>query len=269
MTPSAEYLTALLAGILYLVATAHIVREIRAGRAERRQIFLLAGIAAVLLHGAHAALVVATPDGIELGLFSVSSLVGLLVALIAIITSLFRPVAVLSVAAYPVAFTTLLLSVLFHDRYTPRHFESGIGVHIVLSLLAYAVLAMATVHAVLLAVQNRLFRQHQVQGLLRLLPPLQVTEQILFELILTGFVLLTLAIVDGFLYVDDFLAQHLLHKTVLTIAGWLALGTLLVGHRVAGWRGLVAVRWTVSAFVLLVVAFFGSKFVLEMILHRS
>lgn len=259
----------LLAGVLYLAATVQIAREVRAGHAERRSFFLYAGFAAVLLHGALETRTLFTADGIDLGLYSAGSLVGLLVALLAIVTSLFRPVGALAVAAYPFAFMTLLLSALLHDSYTPRHFATGVGVHIVLSLLAYAVLAIATVSAVLLGIQSRRFRQHQVQGLLHAMPPIQTMEAILFELIAIGFVLLTLAILVGLLYVDNFLAQHLVHKTVLTIAGWAALGGLLIGHRVAGWGGRTAIRWTVSAFVLLVVAFFGSKFVLELVLHRS
>ena len=262
-------LTLALAGILYLLATVQIARAVRAGRAEQRSFFLYAGFAAVMLHGTLVARTLLAPDGIDLGLFSAGSLVGLLIALLAIVTSLFRPVGVLAVVAYPVAFLLMLLSALLNDSYTPRHFSTGVGVHIVLSLLAYAVLAIATGHAVLLGVQNRLFREHRVQGLLRALPPIQTMEAILFELIAVGFGLLTAAILVGFLYVDNFFAQHLIHKTVLTIAGWAALAGLLVGHRLAGWRGLTAIRWTVSAFVLLIVAFFGSKFVLELVLHRA
>ncbi|MFZ5755335.1 MAG: cytochrome C assembly family protein [Pseudomonadota bacterium] len=261
-------LTVLLAGALYLLATVQIARAVRAGRAEQRAFFLYAGFAAAMLHGTLVARTLFAPGGIDLGLFSAGSLVGLLIALLAILTSLFRPVGVLTVAAYPVAFLLMLLSELMHDQYTPRHFTTGVGVHIVLSLLAYAVLAIATASAVLLGIQSRRFREHRVQGLLRALPPIQTMEAILFELIAVGFGLLTLAILVGFLYVENFFAQHLIHKTVLTLAGWLALAGLLAGHRVAGWRGRTAIRWTVSSFVLLVVAFFGSKFVLEMVLHR-
>jgi ABC-type uncharacterized transport system permease subunit len=257
----------LLAGALYLLATTHIARELRAGRGERRGIFLAAGATAAALHGVVAAHMLFTPAGVDLGLFAAGSLIGVLIATVAIITSLFRPVAALSVGAYPTAFALLLLGALFHDQYAPRYFEPGIGVHIALSMLAYAVLAMAMVHAVLLAAQTRRFREHRV--LLRALPPIQTMEAILFELVAIGFVLLSLAILAGMLYVDDFFAQHLVHKTVLTIAGWLTLGALLVGHRVAGWRGKTAIRWMGAAFVLLVIAFFGSKVVLELVLNRT
>lgn len=262
-------LTTFLAGLLYLAATLHIARQIRAGHAERRSVFLYAGFAAVLCHGTVTLPQVFLPQGIALGLFTAGSLVGMLVALLAIITSLFRPVGVIALVAYPVAFSLLLLAELLHDRYTPRQFSSGLGVHILLSLLAWAVIAIATAHAALLTLQDQLLRARRLDGLLRVLPPLQTTEAILFELLAAGFALLTLAIGAGFLYVDDLFAQHLVHKTVLTLASWAAIGVLLAGRKVAGWRGRTAVRFTVGAFLLLAIAFFGSKFVLEMVLQRG
>lgn len=261
-------LTVFLAGALYLLATLHIAFQIRAGHAERRRVFLLAGCAAVTLHAVHTAQTLFVDGGVNLGFLSASSLIGMLIALVAIIVSLFRPVAILSVAAYPIAFTAMLLHALLGSRYAPRTFSPGVGMHIVLSMLAYAVITMATAHAVLLAIKNRLFRQHRIEGVMRVLPPIQTMESILFELVAIGFVLLTLAILAGLLYVDDFFAQHLIHKTALTLVSWATLGALLAGHHIAGWRGETATRWMISTFILLAIAFFGSKFVLEVILAR-
>ena len=71
------------------------------------------------------------------------------------------------------------------------------------------------------------------------------------------------------LFVENLFAQHLMHKTVLSILSWLAFGALLVGRRRYGWRGATAVRWTLAAMALLVLAYFGSKAVLELVLHRQ
>ncbi|MFP5384377.1 MAG: inner membrane protein YpjD [Gammaproteobacteria bacterium] len=262
-------LTVFLAGALYLLATLHIAFQIRAGHADRRNVFLLAGFAAVVLHGVHSANTIYVDGAVNLGFLSAASLLGMIIALVAIIISLVRPVAILSVTAYPIAFTALLLYALLGSNHEPRTFSAGVGVHIVLSMLAYAVITMATAHAVLLAAKNRLFRQHRIEGLMRVLPPIQTMEAILFELVATGFVLLTAAIVAGLLYVDDFFAQHLIHKTALTLGSWVTLGVLLIGHRISGWRGDTAIRWMISTFVLLAIAFFGSKFVLEIILGRQ
>ena len=73
-------------------------------------------------------------------------------------------------------------------------------------------------------------------------------------------------ILTGFIYLEDIFAQHLVHKTALSIIGWLILGILLFGRFRFGWRGKTAIRWTLSAFAFLMLAFFGSKLVLEFIL---
>jgi ABC-type uncharacterized transport system permease subunit len=94
-------------------------------------------------------------------------------------------------------------------------------------------------------------------------------EAMLFELLWIGVALLTIAIVSGAVFVDDIFAQHLVHKTVLTIAAWLLFSTLLWGHYKLGWRSKTAVRFTLTGFALLMLAFFGSKLVLELILQRT
>lgn len=94
-------------------------------------------------------------------------------------------------------------------------------------------------------------------------------EDTLFDLITIGLVLLSVAIGTGLFFVDDFFAQHTAHKTAFALAAWLVLGMLLVGRLLWGWRGMVAVKWTLSGFLLLTVAYFGSKVVLEVILGIS
>ena len=111
--------------------------------------------------------------------------------------------------------------------------------------------------------------RREFRGWLRALPPLTELESLLFRSITVGFVLLTATLLTGLLFVDDLLAQHLVHKTVLSGLSWLAFGALLLGRWRRGWRGAIAVRWTLVAMALLVLAFFGSKFVLELVLHRT
>ena len=94
-------------------------------------------------------------------------------------------------------------------------------------------------------------------------------ETLLFQMLALGFLLLTLSLLTGFLFLEDMFAQHLVHKTVLSLLAWLLFAVLLLGHWWLGWRGQTAIRWTIAAFVLLMLAYFGSKFVLELILHRK
>jgi ABC-type uncharacterized transport system permease subunit len=144
-----------------------------------------------------------------------------------------------------------------------------IKLHVTVALLAYGVLSIAAVLAILLAAQERGLRHREFGTLLRALPPLTLTEALLFRLIGAGFALLTLTLVTGIVFVDDLFGQHLIHKTVLSILAWLVFGILLVGRWRRGWRGRQAVNLTLSGMAFLLLAFFGSKFVLEVVLHRT
>lgn len=109
-------------------------------------------------------------------------------------------------------------------------------------------------------------RRRQFNDWLRALPPLTELEMLLFRTIGVGFVLLTATLLTGVLFVENLLEQHLVQKTVLSVLSWLLFGGLLLGRWRYGWRGTTAVRWTLSAMALLILAFFGSKFALEMVL---
>jgi ABC-type uncharacterized transport system permease subunit len=143
-----------------------------------------------------------------------------------------------------------------------------VDAHILLSILAYSVLSIGALQAVLLAVQEKHLREKRPGGFIRALPPLQTMETLLFRMIGAGFILLSLALVSGALFVQDLFAQHLVHKTVLSIVAWAVFAILLWGRQRFGWRGRTAIRWTLSGFFSLMLAYFGSKWVLEVVLGR-
>ena len=93
-------------------------------------------------------------------------------------------------------------------------------------------------------------------------------ERLLFRMIAVGFVLLSVSLLSGLFFLEDLFAQHLIHKTVLSIAAWGVFGVLLWGRWKLGWRGRLAIRWTLAGFATLMLAYFGSKFVLELVLQR-
>ena len=128
--------------------------------------------------------------------------------------------------------------------------------------------ALALSQAILLWIQNYQLKHRHLHDVINLLPPIQTMESTLFDLISISMVLLTLAIGTGFIFVDDFFAQHLLHKTVFALGAWAVLWLLLFGRNLWGWRGMVAVKWTMTGFVLLTLGYFGSKVMLEVILNR-
>jgi ABC-type uncharacterized transport system permease subunit len=98
------------------------------------------------------------------------------------------------------------------------------------------------------------------------LPPLNTMERVLFELIWAGMALLSVSIISGLIFIDNMFAQHLAHKTVLSFVAWGVLAVLLTGRYRFGWRGMRAVKWTLWGCGFLPLAYFGSKFVLEILL---
>jgi ABC-type uncharacterized transport system permease subunit len=140
--------------------------------------------------------------------------------------------------------------------------------HILLSMAAAALLLAAAVTALVLVFLDRRLRSRRVATLPTVLPPLDALEKVMFRLIGTGFVILTLALLTGFVFVTNLHAQHLEHKTILSCIAWLLFGVLLIGRVRYGWRGRPAVLWTLSGFGFLILSYFGSKFVLEYLLGR-
>ena len=147
--------------------------------------------------------------------------------------------------------------------------SSGVTLHILGSILAFGVLSIAAVYALFVAIIDHFLRQHHLNPLVRSLPPLEVLEKLLFQLIGLGFALLTVSLATGLTFIDDLFAQHLAHKTILSIMAWVVFGMLLWGRWRYGWRGRSAVRLTLAGIILLLLAYFGSKLVLEVILGKS
>lgn len=209
-----------------------------------------------------------TPWGINYEIFNLISFISALVLLLGIIFSMYRPVLVLNLISAPVAIAGVMAGTLLD---TPnaiiRQQGFAIDTHIFLSLSAYAVLFIATIHSILIWFQNRELKKKQKRRMwVLLLPSLQTMQSLLFDLILMGFTLLTIALGFGLFQIDDFFGQHLAHKTAFSILSWIIYGTLLIGHWKFGWRGNHAIQMTLVAFVVLAIGFIGSKFVLEMLL---
>ena len=153
-------------------------------------------------------------------------------------------------------------------HYLTNTLSAGLEFHILISILAYSMLSIAVVQAILLYIQDHQLRHKHPGGLIHALPPLETMENLLFSMIGLGFVTLTLSLLSGLFYLDDIFAKEHVHKTVLSFGAWLFFGILLWGRFQFGWRGRTAIRWTIIGFILLMLAYFGSKFVHELILQR-
>lgn len=141
--------------------------------------------------------------------------------------------------------------------------------HLALAMIAYSLFIIALLHATLMAVVER--RLHQKGSFFGGLPPLLTLEQLLFRVIGAAFVFLTLTLITGIAFSETLFGRALRadHKTVFAVLSWLTFGLLLAGRALYGWRGRTALRWTLSGFMMLLFAYVGSRFVLEVLLHRA
>lgn len=210
-----------------------------------------------------------TNNEIVLSLFNTASLVACFVISCLLLLSSRKPLQPIFIFCYPIAALSLIGSLLSNDDtliFQPEN--SGIFIHITLSIIAYSVFCIAVIQGFLVYIQNNNLKNHKPTILLRNLPPLLTMENLLFEMIWSGTALLGLAIIAGLIFVDNLFAQHLVHKSILSIIAFAIFSTLLVGRHIYGWRGLTASKWTLWGFSILMIGFFGSKLVLEQTLSH-
>lgn len=260
-----ELLTPVLAALAYLAAATGLVLGLRAGRPQPRVLWLV--LPALVLHAATHAHGWIALNGPDLHFFAALSLVSLGMAALSTLAAATQRMDALGVVVYPLAG---LLVLLYHFAGHGQADALGwrLQLHAWLALLAYAALAVAALIAMMLWFQERALRQRQLHGWLRALPPLVQMETLLFRSLGASFVLLSLALLTGVVFVQNLLEQHLWHKTVLSFLSWIVLGVLLFGRWRFGWRGQRAVKLTLTSMLLLLLAFFGSKYVLEVLLQR-
>ncbi len=242
---------------------------LRAGVARHKAVW----VSAILLLGivTHAALLGASvfrPDAVHLGFSNAVSLIAWLSVSVYALTALRVPLPAIQGWVAGIAAVSVLLPLVLPDaRAIPNSNAFGFRAHLVLSLLAYCLLFIAALQALLMsAFEKKLHHGASAAGMPGMPPLLTV----LFKLIGAGFVLLTLAVGSGILFSEEVFgkAMSFNHKTLFAVLSWLVFGTLLAGRFIWGWRGRLAVRWTITGFVMLLLAYVGSKFVLEVLLHR-
>lgn len=224
---------------------------------------------ALALHAAALFGQIFSGGNLTLGITEALSVFSWQAALFLWVLCLFQPVQILGVAIFPLAAVAVVAAALWPTSVTAIPLADWkIQLHVVLSLFSAGFLTLAAAQAATLAIQDRLVHHASPNRIVMALPPLQSMEQLLFVLISLGFFVLSLALLSGLLFVDNLMAQHLAHKTVLSILAWTIFGALLWGRWRRGWRGRTAIRWALSGYAVLVLAYFGSKLILEQILSR-
>jgi len=242
--------------------------------AERSGMFLviavILGIAGLAGHSAALWRDLLAGEGLSLSLADAASFVGLQLALIALIGALDPPLRGMSAALLLLAGITAALTgtdIPVDEASNPLSWQ--LKAHVLISLFAYGLLTVGAIVAVYALAQDRRLRSARLSPTSSLFAPLETIEKLLFGIATGGFATLVIAVVSGLAFVDNLFAQHLVHKTVLSLLALVLFGVLLAGRRYAGWRGRRAIYLYLWGFAVLGLAYFGSRYVLEYLLGRS
>lgn len=221
------------------------------------------------------------PDGMHFGMVIGLMCVTWLAALVSFIEGFFGRVLVLDMLVFPGCAFVFVMSSLAGPELTTVRMAGDVlfQVHLLIALAAYCLLGIAAVHALIMASQERLLHRLQEgdarrrrlhEHFLDLLPPLMQMERTLFRWVWSGFALLTLTLLTGFVFSEQLVGgfAKLSHKTVFSVLSWLSFSVLLIGRYWRGWRGKVALRWCLGSYGVLLLAYFGTQFVLEFVLKR-
>jgi len=170
----------------------------------------------------------------------------------------------------PAALFALLPAFFSSHHFLPEASNSLFIAHVWIAMLAYSLFTFAALHAVLMAIAERSLHHKSSLITLPSFPPLMMMESLLFKIIGLGFALLTVTLISGMWFSEEIFHKALdfNHKTIFSIASWFIYAALLFGRYQYGWRGLKAIRWTMIGFILLLLAYIGSKFVSQILLGR-
>lgn len=261
------YLTA---ALFYLLAASLQWRALQKKLPAKSAIYSMA-VLAVLFHFAGGWFDNASSGMINVSLLHTLSLAALIMAVIIIVSKVSgQSLLTAGLVAFPIAAIILFTLVVSPDTPLPlMHISADTRIHVFSSMLAFALFGVATVYALFILMLDHFLRSHRLTAMVESLPPLEVLDKLLLRLVSIGFIALTVGLLSGFIFIDDLFAQHLQHKTILSIIAWLVFALLIFGRWRFGWRGRTAVRLTLVGMGFLILAYFGSKLVLEVILDTG
>ena len=268
LNTSLSTMISLVAAISYALGFFFQRQNLTSHSQDRRKV-LASTIVAVIAHLAVILLITRQPGGLDFGFFKVASLISWVIVVAVLMSSWKKPLDNLFLYLFPLAIACLLASLFITSSYEPQgDYTTGVALHILLGILAVSVITIAAFQTILISFLNRLLKEKKSFTLVSHLPPLETMEALLFEMLWLGLLLLTGVLLTGVLFMEDFFGQHLSHKAALSSISWVVFSILLWGRHQLGWRGKTANRWLLTGFAFLILAYFGSKFMLEIILDR-
>jgi ABC-type uncharacterized transport system permease subunit len=258
---------------LYLLAAAaFMASRLPRFQTRSRPLFIVAAIIAatgLVVHGQQLFDLILPSHGFDMNMGNAVSLIGLELAVIGLIAAIEPTLRGMSGGLVFLASLTVLLMGPSGDASGVVVLAWQVEAHVLISMLSYGLLTVGVIVALFAIVQERRLQAARLSPINQLFAPLETTEKLLFALAAAGFAGLTLAIATGSSFVTNLVEQHLAHKFGLSLLAWIVFGVLLVGRYWRGWRGRRAVHLYLGGFAILCLAYFGNRFILEEILHRS
>ena len=259
--------------LLYLLAAAAFAMSRLPRHASRVQPLLIAAVgfaaAGLMLHGQNLYVEINPGGGLRLSIAGALSLIGLQLALIGLLGALEPTLRGMTAGLILLAALASIPMGAQGDSAVATDLSWQIQAHILISMFAYGLLTVGAIVAVYALIQDRRLSAGRFSSANHLFAPLETTEKMLFGVAAAGFTGLLLSVVSGFTFVEDLFAQHLVHKTALSLLALILFGVLIAGRLFAGWRGKQAVYIYLWGFAFLCLAYFGSRFILEEVLDRS
>jgi len=268
MSSILKYSTIVFYAVTFIVLLWRSHRPANSQIADKRGLMLLIWALACTLHALHLYPQTFTSQGLNLTFYNEVSFVLFMIYTLVLILSITKKREFIGLFLLPIVVAGIALTILKPEIHVATSNVRGLQLHIVFSLFSFSVLTISAIQSILLFNQERHLRKAEIDGMTRALPSLHDSEKFLFQTITIGFILLSIALITGFLFLENMFQQHVAHKTILSILAWVLFAVLLWGRWKFGWRGQMAVRWTLGGFAFLILAYLGSKFVQEIVLHR-
>lgn len=264
---------ALIVAVMYFLTSVLAFRSLKSSASRivdaQNRTYMMALAATLLFHAILLKLQIVTPEGLKLSFGHTVSLVMWMIVFLYMVTAVLRPVNNLGIIILPLAILALLVGALLPGHYMLARGMPLMNLHIAVAMLAYSLLALSGIQALIINSQEKALRNHQTSYLNKQLPPLETMESLLFSMITLGFSLLTVTILSALLFFEQIFGRPftITHHIVFSTGAWLVFGVFLFGHWRWGWRGRNAVHWTIGGVALLVLGYFGTKFVLEFLIR--
>ena len=258
----------LICSLFYIVAT--ILAAIRLITQHKHLIHYLLPIVilALITHAYWLYLHILLLHGQNLPILNVLALVTFIISMLATLASKTFSTGVLLPIIYFCSVINLIAINYLPSQFV-THLESHpqVAIHILFALLAYSILSIASLFALQLAYLDYRLKKRKLPLTKINMPPLMTLEKSLFQIILIGFILLTITLLTGFIFIDNIFAQDQVDKVIFSIIAWIMFAVLLWGRFARGWRGRLTIYITIIGSSLLTLGYFGSRFVQEVILN--